>query len=113
MNLAPFSQVNMLGFDPPYVMFSADTPSLHGEHPIKDSGRNAGATREFVFNIGTYDLRDAIHRTALIEGHDLDEMAAVGLTPAPSRLVKRPRVAESPVHFECRYWQTLVLPGRT
>lgn len=113
VNLAPFSQFNMLGYDPPYVMFSADTPAPHDGHPIKDSVRNAQATREFVFNMATYDLRDAMNRTALIEDPEVDEMAAAGLTPAPSRLVKPPRVAESPVHFECRFWQTLVLPGRT
>jgi flavin reductase (DIM6/NTAB) family NADH-FMN oxidoreductase RutF len=36
----------------------------------------------------------------------------VGLTPAPSRLVAPPRVKESPVAFECRYWRTIDLPGR-
>jgi flavin reductase (DIM6/NTAB) family NADH-FMN oxidoreductase RutF len=39
-------------------------------------------------------------------------MRLAGLTPAPSRLVKPPRVKESPVAFECRYWRTIELPGR-
>ena len=40
----------------------------------------------------------------------VDEMRKAGLTPAPSRLVKPPRVAESPAHLECRYLQTVELP---
>ena len=39
-------------------------------------------------------------------------MRLAGLTPAPSRLVKPPRVKESPVAFECRYWRSIELPGR-
>ena len=39
-------------------------------------------------------------------------MRLAGLTPAPSRLVAPPRVKESPVAFECRYWRTIELPGK-
>ena len=42
---------------------------------------------------------------------EVDEFEIAGVTKAPSRLVKPARVAESPVHFECRYYQTLRLPG--
>src|SRR5690606_5354956 len=76
----------------------------------KDSQLNAEATGEFVYNLATWDLRDQMNVSASIEEPDFDEMEAVGLTPAPSRLVKPPGVAESPVRFECRYLQTVDMP---
>lgn len=109
VNLAPYSQWMMLNFDPPYVMISA------GAHPdsnrLKDTVRNIEQTGEFVFNMATYDLREAVNITSQFVGPEIDEMALAGLTPEPSRLVRPPRVAESPVHFECRWYTTLTLPG--
>ena len=85
INLSPFSQNNILGWDPPYVMFSAFT-RFDGRR--KDSVANAEETGEFVFNMATYALRDAVVLTSAIEEAGIDEMAQAGLTPAPSRLVK-------------------------
>lgn len=110
VNLAPFSQFNILGWDPPRVMFSA-SKSMHGVR--KDTVSNAENTGEFVLNMPTYDLREAVALTASISDSQVDEMAAAGLTPAASRLVKPPRVAQCPVHLECRYEQTIVLPCDT
>ena len=111
VNLAPYSQFNNLGYEPGWLMFSAG-----GQHPDghrKDSVINAEATGEFVYNMATYELRDAVNQTAQIIDSSIDEMRAAGLTPAPSRLVKPPRVAESPINIECTYYTTLVLPGDT
>ena len=68
INLSPFSQSNILGWDPPYVMFSAFT-RFDGRR--KDSVANAEETGEFVFNMATYALRDAVVLTSAIEeaGH--------------------------------------------
>lgn len=110
VNLAPFSQFNILGWDPPRVMFSG---SKQVTGLKKDSVRNAEETGEFVLNLATYDLRDAVALSANITDAALDEMKAAGLTPIPSRLVKPPRVKESPVHMECRYEQTICLPCDT
>lgn len=110
INLSPFSQSNILGWDPPYVMFSAFT-RFDGRR--KDSVANAEETGEFVFNMATYALRDAVVLTSAIEEPGIDEMAQAGLTPAPSRLVKPPRVAESPISLECKHYQTTVLPSET
>jgi flavin reductase (DIM6/NTAB) family NADH-FMN oxidoreductase RutF len=66
----------------------------------------------FVCSLATYELREAMNRTSAPVAPDVDEMQLVGLTPAPSRLVAPPRVKESPVAFECRYWRTIELPGR-
>lgn len=110
VNLAPFSEFNYLGSDPPYVMFSA---SGHNEGGRKDSAKNAEETGEFVFNLATWELREAVRITGDVEEKGVDEMALAGLTPAPSRLVKPPRVAASPVSFECVHHQTVVLRGES
>lgn len=107
-NLAPYSQFQNLTFDPPYVMFAANqTPRGHR----KDSVVNAEQSGEFVYNMATYDLREAMNLTAQQVPPEVDEFELAGLAKAPSRLVKAPRVAKSPVHFECRYHQTVRLPG--
>ena len=69
---------------------------------LKDSLANARATGEFVWNLATWDLREAMNLTATHLPAGADEMAYAKLTRAPSRLVKPPRVAELPVQFECR-----------
>ena len=109
VNLAPYSQSNIISFNPGFVMFSAG-----GQHPDghrKDSVINAEETGEFVYNMATYELREAVSLTARIIDSSVDEMAAAGLTPAPSRLVKPPRVLESPINIECKYYTTVMLPG--
>lgn len=109
VNLAPYSLSNIIGFNPGYVMFSGG-----GQHPDghrKDSVINAEETGEFVYNMATYDLREAVSLTGSIIDSSVDEMAAAGLTPAPSRLVTPPRVLESPINIECKYYTTVVLPG--
>ena len=111
VNLAPFSQFNNLGYDPPYVMFSAGGHEFDNRR--KDSVENAEATGEFVYNMATYALREAVNLSGQTTDSGVDEMALAELTPAPSRLVAPPRIAESPVQFECRLHDLLVLPGRT
>ena len=109
VNLAPYSQSNILSYEPGFVMFSAG--AQHPDGHRKDSVINAEETGEFVFNMATYDLRDAVSLTASIIDSSIDEMSAAGLTAAPSRLVKPPRVLESPINIECKYYTTVVLPG--
>jgi len=110
VNLAPFSFFNVLSYDPPFVMFSAGTHEEDGGK--KDSVFNVEATGEFVYNMATWAQRDQMNRTASIVQRGIDEMAATGLAPLPSRLVRPPRVKGSPVHFECRLHQIVVLPRR-
>jgi len=109
INLAPFSQFNIVGFEPAYVMFSAN------RHPPdwrrKDSLELAERRSEFVYNMATWDLRDQVTRSSQIYDSTISELDAVGLTAAPSRIVKTPRVAESPVSFECVHHTTVCLPG--
>jgi flavin reductase (DIM6/NTAB) family NADH-FMN oxidoreductase RutF len=107
-NLAPYSQFQNLTFDPPYVMFAANQNTL-GKR--KDTTMNAEQTGEFVYNMVTWDLKDAMNRSAQETAPDVDEFDLAGVTKAPSKRVKPFRVAESPIHMECLYHQTLRLPG--
>lgn len=107
-NLAPFSQFQNLSYQPPYVMFSANKGT---DARQKDSVVNAEASGEFVWNMATYELRDAVNKSAQDVPPEVDEFELAGLEKAPSKLVKAPRVAQSPVHFECAYHMTIGLPG--
>ena len=111
VNLAPFSFFNILSYDPPFVMFSAGTHERDGGP--KDTVANVEATGEFVYNMATWAQREAMNQTASIVEHGVDELRAAGLEACPSRLVRPPRVAGSPVHFECRLHEVVTLPGRT
>lgn len=107
-NLAPFSQFQNLTFDPPYVMF-ASNQSTRGLR--KDTVMNTEQTGEFVWNMATYELREAVNKSAEEVAPEVDEFELAGVTKAASRIVKPSRVAESPIHFECAYHQTIRLPG--
>ena len=109
VNLAPYSQFNNLGYDPPYVMFSAN--AFPGTGRRKDSVKNAVDTNEFVVNMATYELREAVNVTSQFVDPGVDEAALAKLDMIPCHLVKPPRVAASPVHLECKFHCTLTLPG--
>jgi flavin reductase (DIM6/NTAB) family NADH-FMN oxidoreductase RutF len=110
VNLAPFSFFNAVAEDPAMVAFSPSGRKADGE--LKDSRRNAEATGEFVFNLATWELREKMNATSAAFPAGVDELQAAGLTALPSRLVRPPRVAESPVHFECRVWKVIALPSQ-
>ena len=111
VNLAPFSQFNNIGYDPPYVMFSAGG-DVRG-HGRKDSSVNAIQSGEFVCNMATWDLRDAVNDTSEAVEPGVDEAARAGLEMVPSMIVRPPRVARSPVHLECVFHSCMTLPGNT
>lgn len=103
VNLAPYSFFNAISTDPHMVMFSSE-----GE---KDALAFARETGEFVCNLATFDLREAMNATSAPLPRGESEFAHAGLTPAPSRIVKAPRVAESPVALECKLVQIVPLTG--
>ena len=107
-NLAPYSQFQNVTFDPPIVMFSANQDTAGNR---KDSVRNAEQTGEFVWNMATYALREAVNVTAEALPHGVDEFERAGLQKLPSRKVRPMRVAASPIQFECVYLNTLRFPG--
>jgi len=100
-NLAPYSFFNLFNYRPPIVGFSS--------MGWKDSAANIAATGEFVWNLATMKLAEAMNATSATVAAHIDEFALAGIEAAPSRLVKPDRVAASPVQFECRHTQTLRL----
>jgi flavin reductase (DIM6/NTAB) family NADH-FMN oxidoreductase RutF len=108
-NLAPYSQFQNVTFDPPIVMFSANQKFEGGR---KDSVVNVADGGEFVWNMATYALREAVNISSEEFPRGVDEFARAGLTKAPSKLVRPPRVAESPVQFECRHILTNRIQGK-
>lgn len=107
-NLAPYSQFQNVTFDPPIVMFSANQDT-RGRR--KDTVRNVEETGEFVWNMATFALREAVNKTAQELPHGVDEFEHAGLAKLPSRKVRPMRVAGSPIQFECVYLNTLRFPG--
>jgi flavin reductase (DIM6/NTAB) family NADH-FMN oxidoreductase RutF len=101
-NLAPFSFFNAISERPHYVVFGADLRA--------DTLRNVRETAECTINLATWDLREQMNATAAEVGPEVDEFELAGLAKASSRLVRAPRVAESPVAFECRLHSTVPLP---
>lgn len=100
-NLAPYSFFNCFNYRPPIIGFASSG--------WKDSVQNIMETKQFVWNLTTQDLAVAMNETSATLPHGEDEFVRAGLTAAPSRLVNAPRVAESPVNFECRLSQCIQL----
>ncbi len=98
-NLAPYSFFNAFNYRPPIVGFSSIGR--------KDSVTNLEATGEFVWNLVTRDLAEAMNRTATADR--VDEWERAGVEPADSVEVAPQRVAGSPVSFECRVTQVVRL----
>ena len=101
LNLAPYSFFTAFNYTPPIVGFTSIG--------AKDSLHNAQATGEFVWNLVTTDLAKAMNETCAVVPLGVSEFELGGLTPAPSSVVKPPRVLESPVNFECKVTQIVQL----
>ncbi len=102
-NLAPFSFFTAVCPRPPTLVFA---PMIRGtDSAEKDTLRNIRDTREFVVNVVTEQTVAAANISSTEFPPEVDEFVAAQLTPTPSVMVKPPRVAESPVNFECRLRQ--------
>jgi flavin reductase (DIM6/NTAB) family NADH-FMN oxidoreductase RutF len=98
VNLAPFSFFNGVGASPPTVVFSAVN---HRDGRKKDTVVNIEANGEFVVNVASFDLREALNATAADLPYDDSELERAGLTPVPSARVRPARVAQAKAHLEC------------
>ena len=103
-NLAPFSFFSGVGSDPMMLLFC---PANKADGSEKDSLRNAkpvaeGGVGEFVVNVAVDSYARSVAGAAEPLAYGESEFELVGLTPSPSRVVRPPRVAQSPVAFECR-----------
>ncbi|AML59381.1 flavin reductase family protein [Serratia rubidaea] len=100
-NLAPYSFFNCFNYRPPIIGFASSG--------WKDSVANIVETGEFVWNLATRPLAEAMNNSSASLPRHEDEFAFAGLTPLAGRKVRAERVAESPVHFECRLSQCIQL----
>jgi flavin reductase (DIM6/NTAB) family NADH-FMN oxidoreductase RutF len=108
-NVAPFSYFAPLGSRPPLVGISInDRP----DRP-KDTLANARATGDFVVNIVTEAMLRPMVYASGEWPHEQSEFELTGLTPIASERVRAPRVAESPIQFECRLERELALGATT
>ncbi len=102
-NLAPYSFFNAFNYTPPIIGFSSNG--------AKDSLANVRDNGEFCWNLVTRPLAEAMNASSATVPLEVDEFVLAGLTPKASSRVKSPRVAESPVSFECRLSQLIQLQG--
>jgi flavin reductase (DIM6/NTAB) family NADH-FMN oxidoreductase RutF len=108
-NLAPFSSFNYVCPSPIVIMLSSGRGD-EGER--KDTPRNAVETGEFVFNLVTEPLLEAMDATSKRLEPDESEFEFAGLERAESQRVTPPRVAEAAVSFECTLYDSLDIHHR-
>lgn len=104
-NLAPHSYFQLVGHEPPHVVFSSSGR--------KDTLDNVEATGEFVVNLTTMHVVEQMNATALDAPADVDEFDRVGIESAPSRIVTPDRVAHARAAFECRLREQVPLGSST
>ncbi|AIR86893.1 MULTISPECIES: flavin reductase family protein [Pantoea] len=100
-NLAPYSFFNCFNYHPPIIGFASSG--------WKDSVRNISESKEFVWNLATRPLAEAMNESSASVPPEQDEFALAGLTPIAASHVNVSMVAESPVNFECRLTQLIRL----
>lgn len=105
-NVAPFSYFSGVGSRPPSLLFC---PANDRDGNSKDTLRNIQETGEFVVNIVSSSVAEQMNSSAASLPADESEFSVCGLTEAASVSVKAPRVAESPVQFECKQLQVIHL----
>lgn len=104
-NLAPYSFFNVVAVDPPVVMFAP----VGTDEDLKDTPRNVLDTEEFVINVVTMELAEAMNETSAtveeseFEHADLERAESVRVTP--------PRVADAAVAFECELYDFVEIGG--
>ncbi|KAH9204242.1 hypothetical protein DL95DRAFT_529347 [Leptodontidium sp. 2 PMI_412] len=108
-NLAPYSQFTNVSFDPPTILFVAHQ-SVY-KMRSKDTVQNCIETNEFVWNMATYALREEMNNSAR-ESWD-DEFVESNIAKAPCKVVRPPRVADSPVSFECQVQSIIRIPNES
>ena len=86
----------------PAMAYISVRPERYSYDIIRESG-------EFVINLTTEALAEATDWCGVKSGRDVDKFAQMHLTPAPSKYVSAPSIAESPVNIECRVTQIIPL----
>ena len=106
LNAAPYSFFNVFSADPPVMVIG-----IGGRKPgdAKDTGQNIRETSQFTVCLVNHDSSAAMNVTAIDFPPEIDEIATAGLTTLPSTKIKPPRIAESPVAFECERFMAIEL----
>lgn len=108
LNAAPYSFFNTFANEPPVVVIGV---GARAEGDFKDTGGNIRRTGQFVVNLVAEENAPAMNVTAIDFGPEVDELREAGLHTLPSTFVAPPRIAESPVAFECELMQAMDLAG--
>jgi len=104
VNAAPYSLFNVFSHDPPIVAFSV-LPSPNGS--LKDTGRNVLSSGEFVLNLVSEGIAEAMNLTCIDAPSNVSEIELARLETLPSTGVAPPRLKASPVAIECRFVTSL------
>ena len=107
VNAAPFSSYNYVATSPP--MLAVNIASRASDGAMKDTARNIRASGEFVVNVATEATMEAMHGSAQDYPPEISEAEALGIGLLPSRHIRPPRIAASPVQMECRLDQIVPL----
>lgn len=106
-NLAPYSFFNAFSSNPPIVIFSSNRRVAN--NTTKDTLKNVQDTGEVVINVVSHNIVRQMAIASVEYGPEVDEFVKAGFTPLPSEMIRPFRVAESPVHMECKVDQILPL----
>jgi flavin reductase (DIM6/NTAB) family NADH-FMN oxidoreductase RutF len=109
LNLAPFSFFNVFAEDPPLICLGIGIGE-RGTGDLKDTGVNIRRSGEYVVNLVSEETAAAMAVTGINFHPEVNELREAGLTTLPSTRVKPPRIAESPVAFECELYEIIDLP---
>ena len=107
VNLAPFSYYNAVSYNPPMIMFSATKKLSTGEY--KDTLSNVESRKEFVVNLTPFALREQVKNSSVEYPSDISELENLNLKTPPSELIETPRILGTPIHLECKHYQTIQL----
>ena len=105
VNAAPFSSFNYVAHSPPMLAVNIGTRA----GGLKDTARNIVDTREFVVNVATEATLEVMHKSSADYPPEVSETEALSIALAPSRFVKPPRIAASPIQMECRLERSITL----
>ncbi len=109
LNAAPFSYFNAVCSEPPLIILGIGARPGERGMVLKDTARNIVETGEFVVNVCTVPMAETVNRSGEDMPPDVSEVKALDLETIPSEAVRPPRLAISPVHFECRLYESLQL----
>ena len=104
INAAPFSFFNLLGSEPPIL---GVCPGDRDDGTPKDTARNIRLNHEFVVNLVDESIAEQMNKCAASLPYGVNELEHAGLTSAPGKVVKAPRIVEAPASLECVEWGTL------